>query len=42
VDPWVGFEYLKQELHSRKWVSKEIIRGTMEEELITHLKAVSG
>jgi S-adenosylmethionine decarboxylase proenzyme len=42
VDPWVGIEYLKEELQSRKWVSKEVIRGTMEEELIPHLKTVSG
>ncbi len=42
VDPWVGFEYLKKELQSRKWVSKEVIRGTMKEELTPHLKAVSG
>jgi S-adenosylmethionine decarboxylase proenzyme len=33
LDPWVGFEYLKERLQSRKWISKEIIRGTMEEEL---------
>jgi S-adenosylmethionine decarboxylase proenzyme len=33
LDPWVGFEYLKQRLQSRKWMSKEIIRGTLEEEL---------
>jgi S-adenosylmethionine decarboxylase proenzyme len=33
LDPWVGFEYLKERLQSRKWMSKEIIRGTMEEEL---------
>lgn len=33
LDPWVGFEYLKERLQSRKWVSKEIIRGTLEEEL---------
>ena len=42
VDPWVGFEYLKKELQSRKWLTKELIRGTMEEELIAHQKAVSG
>ncbi len=33
LDPWAGFEYLKERLQSRKWMSKEIIRGTMEEEL---------
>ncbi len=33
LDPWVGFEYLKERLQSRKWMSKEIIRGKMEEEL---------
>ena len=32
VDPWIGFEYLREKLQSRKWVSKEIIRGTMEVE----------
>jgi hypothetical protein len=42
VDPWIGFEYLKEKLQSRKWVSKEIIRGTMEKDLTPHLKAVSG
>jgi len=42
VNPWVGFEYLKKELQSRKWVSKEIIRGKIEEKLTPHLKAVSG
>lgn len=30
VDPWLGFEYLKQQLQSKKWVSKEIIRGRMD------------
>jgi hypothetical protein len=41
----VAFEYLKQRLQSRKWVSKEIIRGTMEEELSSsgyHEKVASG
>jgi len=33
LDPWVGFEYLKERLQSRKWMSKEIIRGTLEEDL---------
>ncbi|MBW2311099.1 MAG: adenosylmethionine decarboxylase [Deltaproteobacteria bacterium] len=33
LDPWVGFEYLKERLQSRKWMSKEIIRGTLDEEL---------
>lgn len=45
LDPWVGFEYLKERLQSRKWVSKEIIRGTMEEELSSSAysgKAASG
>lgn len=31
VDPWVGFEYLKERLQPRKWVSKEVIRGTARE-----------
>ena len=35
VDPWIGFEYLKEELQSRKWASKEIIRGTAEEEFVS-------
>jgi S-adenosylmethionine decarboxylase proenzyme len=35
VDPWIGFEYLKEELQSRKWVSKEIIRGIAEEEFVS-------
>ena len=35
VDPWIGFEYLKEELRSRKWVSKEIIRGIAEEEFVS-------
>ena len=33
LNPWVGFEYIKERLQSRKWLSKEIIRGTLEEEL---------
>jgi len=32
LNPWIGFEYLREKLRSRKWVSKEIIRGTMEEQ----------
>ena len=32
VDPWIGFEYLKEKLQSKKWMSKEITRGTMEVE----------
>lgn len=45
LDPWVGFEYLKERLQSKKWMSKEIIRGTLEEELIFsgyHEKVASG
>jgi len=45
VDPWIGFEYLKEKLQSKKWVSKEITRGTAEEELASFAcggKAVSG
>lgn len=45
LDPWVGFEYLKERLQSRKWMSKEIIRGTLEEELNSsgyHGKVASG
>ncbi len=41
VDPWIGFEYLKERLQSRKWVSKEIIRGTAKEELSSPLEAIS-
>jgi len=45
VDPWIGFEYLKEKLQSRKWVTKEITRGIAEEELASSAyggKAVSG
>jgi len=45
LDPWVGFEYIKERLQSRKWMSKEIIRGTLEEELNSsgyHEKVASG
>jgi len=34
LDPWAGFEYLKERLQSRKSLSKEIIRGTMDEGLL--------
>ncbi len=27
VDPWIGFEYLRETLQSREWKSKEIFRG---------------
>ncbi len=33
VDPWIGFEYLKERLQPRKWVGKEVIRGRVKEEL---------
>jgi len=42
VDPWIGFEYIKEKLQSRRWVSKEIIRGVAEEDTPSRLKAVSG
>jgi S-adenosylmethionine decarboxylase proenzyme len=45
VDPWIGFEYLKEKLQCRKWVTKEITRGIAEEELASSAyggKAVSG
>jgi len=42
VDPWIGFEYIKEKLQSRRWVSKEIIRGIAEEDTTSRLKAVSG
>jgi S-adenosylmethionine decarboxylase proenzyme len=41
VDPWIGFEYLKEKLQSNKWVSNEIIRGTLKGESSSYLKAVS-
>ncbi len=41
VDPWIGFEYLKEELQSKKWVSNEIIRGTLKGESSSYLEAVS-
>ena len=45
VDPWIGFEYLKERLQSRRWVSKEVIRGILKEEFTSSaygVKAVSG
>jgi S-adenosylmethionine decarboxylase proenzyme len=45
LNPWIGFEYIKEKLQSMKWASKEIIRGTMEQELIPsvyHGKAATG
>jgi S-adenosylmethionine decarboxylase proenzyme len=33
LDPWAGFEYLKERLQSRKSLSKEIIRGIIDEGL---------
>ncbi len=41
VDPWIGFEYLKEKLQSKKWVCNEIIRGTLKGESSSYLKAVS-
>ena len=41
VDPWTGFEYLKEKLQSKRWVSNEIIRGTLKGESGSYLKAVS-
>jgi S-adenosylmethionine decarboxylase proenzyme len=41
VDPWIGFEYLKEKLQSKRWASKEIIRGTVKGESGSYLKAVS-
>ena len=42
VDPWIGFEYIREALQSGKWTSKEIIRGILEEEPVSGLKVVSG
>jgi len=42
VDPWIGFEYIKEKLQSKRWVSKEIARGDLEEEPALLLEAVSG
>ena len=45
VDPWIGFEYLMERLQPRKWVSKEVIRGRVEEGFTPPAysgKAVSG
>ena len=36
VDPWVGFEYIKNRLQSRKWAAREIIRGTLEGQHTEH------
>jgi len=33
LNPWVGFEYLKKQLQSMQWESKEIIRGVMDQAL---------
>jgi S-adenosylmethionine decarboxylase proenzyme len=42
LDPWAGFEYLKERLQSRKSLSKEIIRGTMDEGLLDVSSSYSG
>ena len=42
VDPWIGFEYIKEKLQSKRWVSKEIARGDLEEEPTSLLEAASG
>ena len=42
VDPWIGFEYIKEKLQSKRWVSKESARGDLEEEPTLLLEAVSG
>jgi S-adenosylmethionine decarboxylase proenzyme len=42
VDPWIGFEYIKEKLQSKRWVSKEIARGDLEEEPASLLEAASG
>ncbi len=42
VDPWAGFEYIKEKLQSRRWVSKEIVRGIGEDIATPHLKIASG
>lgn len=42
VDPWIGFEYIKEKLQSKRWASKEIARGDLEEEPASLLEAASG
>ena len=42
VDPWIGFEYLIEKLQSKKWMSKEITRGTAEEELASSVRGGKG
>ena len=42
VDPWIGFEYIKEKLQSKRWVSKEIARGDLVEEPTWLLEAASG
>jgi S-adenosylmethionine decarboxylase proenzyme len=42
VDPWIGFEYIKEKLQSKRWVSKEIARGDLVEEPASLLEAASG
>jgi S-adenosylmethionine decarboxylase proenzyme len=42
VDPWIGFDYIKEKLQSKRWASKEIIRGVLDDEVPSGLKAVSG
>jgi len=42
LDPWAGFEYLKESLQSRKSVSKEIIRGTMDDGLLDDVSSNNG
>jgi S-adenosylmethionine decarboxylase proenzyme len=42
VDPWAGFEYIKEKLECRRWVSKEILRGIADEVETPRLKIASG
>jgi len=42
VNPWIGFEYIKEKLQSKRWASKEIARGDLEEEPASLLEAASG
>ena len=42
VDPWIGFDYIRETLQSKRWESKEIIRGVLDDEVPSGLKAVTG
>jgi S-adenosylmethionine decarboxylase len=42
VNPWIGFDYIKEKLQSKRWASKEIMRGVLDDEVPSGLKAVAG